>query len=84
MRDMMEEFKERVKSFSVTERIEFIRFGEKLTLTQFGESIGLSHQGYARLKREGYKMQQYKMIALALEAVYKVDHRWILTGELND
>ena len=81
MRDMMEEFKERVKSFSVMERIEFVRSGEKLTLNQFGESIGFSQQGYTRLKNKGYKLQQYKMIALAVEAVYEVDHKWILTGE---
>jgi hypothetical protein len=77
MRNMEEEF----KSFSVMERIEFVRSGEKLTLNQFGESIGFSQQGYTRLKNKGYKLQQYKMVALAVEAVYEVDHRWILTGE---
>jgi hypothetical protein len=84
MRNMEEEF----KSLSIMERIEFVRSGEKLNHKEFGASIGYSLSGYMRLKQKGFKLKQYKnevpaykMVALAIEAVYEVDHRWILAGE---
>ena len=82
---VIEEFRDKFKTLSIMERIEFVRLVERLNQVQFAASIGYTQSGYSTLKKRGIKHRnQMKTVALAIEAVYGVDHNWILTGKLND
>jgi len=82
---VIEEFRDKFKTLSIMERIDFVRVVEGLDQRSFAVSIGYTQSGYSTLKKRGIKHRnQMKTVALALEAVYGVDHNWILTGELND
>ena len=81
----IEEFRDKFKPLSIMERIDFVRFVERMDQIPFATSIGYTQSGYSTLKKNGIKHRnQMKTVALAIETVYGVDHKWILTGELND
>ena len=57
--------------------------GSGKTQREFGESLGLSVSGVSSLLGTAtYKSKVSKSIALAVEHLYQINHKWILTGTL--
>jgi transcriptional regulator with XRE-family HTH domain len=64
---------------TINERLQIIVSNLGLTQAEFASSIGTTQATLSRQLKGVHKID--KQVALAIQAVHRIDHNWLLTGE---